>query len=74
MVPTGTVTFMDGTAQIGMATLTASGAATLSTATLAPGVHQMTAVYSGDPNNAPATSGVLASTWNNRQRPCWCRA
>jgi predicted secreted protein len=60
MVPTGTVTFMDGTAQIGMATLTASGAATLSTATLAPGVHQMTAVYSGDPNNAPATSGVLA--------------
>ena len=60
MVPTGTVTFMDGTAQIGMATLTASGAATLSTATLAPGVAQMTAVYSGDPNNAPATSAVLA--------------
>jgi hypothetical protein len=60
MVPTGTVTFMDGTAQIGMATLTASGVATLSTATLAPGVAQMTAVYSGDANNAPATSGVLA--------------
>ena len=60
MVPTGTVTFMDGTAQIGMATLTASGMATFSTATLAPGVAQMTAVYSGDPNNAPATSGVLA--------------
>ena len=59
-IPTGTVTFMDGNAQIGMTTLSSSGAATLSTATLTVGVHQITAVYSGDPNNAPATSAVLA--------------
>jgi hypothetical protein len=58
-VPTGTVTFMDGSAQIGGQTLNGSGAATLSTSALAAGTHQITAVYSGDSNNAAVTSSVL---------------
>ncbi len=58
-VPTGTVNFLDGTVQIGTAALDATGVASMSIATLATGSHTITAVYSGDSQNAAATSSAL---------------
>jgi hypothetical protein len=49
-VPTGTVTFLDGTATLGSATLDATGHATLSTSSLTVGSHSIQASYSGDTN------------------------
>ena len=57
-IPTGTVTFMDGTTSLGTTAL-AAGVATLTTSTLAVGTHSITAVYSGDANFATLTSSVL---------------
>jgi uncharacterized protein (TIGR03437 family) len=56
---TGSVTFRDGTATLGTSPL-AAGSATLSVATLAPGTHSLTAVFSGDANDAPSTSTALS--------------
>ena len=56
--PTGSVTFMDGTTLLG-ANPTTGGVATFSTGSLAMGSHPITAVYSGDANNATSTSAVL---------------
>ncbi|WP_295449705.1 Ig-like domain repeat protein, partial [uncultured Thiodictyon sp.] len=55
---TGTVTFMDGAANLGTVILS-SGSAVYSTAALAAGDHSFTAVYSGDALYAGATSSVL---------------
>jgi len=57
--PTGTVSFLDGTKSIGTGILNGTGVATLSIATLTAGQHPITAVYSGDVNNATATSAVV---------------
>ena len=54
----GVVTFMDGNQMLGAATLTSSGNATLSIATLAVGSHAITAVYAGSTNFNPVTSLV----------------
>ena len=69
--PTGTVTFMDGTTTLGTGTLGCvcdgivnSASTTYSTAALTPGTHSITAVYGGDANNAPSTSGVLSQVVN----------
>jgi hypothetical protein len=56
--PTGKVNFLDGTTSIGLATLS-GGVATLTKSKLAVGTHQITAEYSGDADNAKATSPVL---------------
>jgi len=48
-VPSGAVTFMDGSTSLGSATLV-SGTAVLPTSALAVGSHSITAVYSGDGN------------------------
>ncbi len=56
--PTGTVSFFDGTTNIGNSNVN-SGIATLTTSTLAVGTHSMTATYNGDTNFAPSTSPVL---------------
>jgi len=56
--PSGNVTFMDGSAQLGSATLT-GGSATYTPSTLATGSHSITAVYSGDDTFASVTSSVL---------------
>jgi len=49
-VPTGSVSFYDGTTLLGTATLT-NGAVSFSTSSLAPGVaHQLGIVYGGDTN------------------------
>ncbi len=58
--PTGTVTFNDGTMQIGTGTLNGSQVATLATKTLAVGTHSITAVYAGDTNNAGSTSAPVS--------------
>jgi hypothetical protein len=55
---TGTVQFLDGATVLGAATLN-HGAASLTTSTLAAGSHALTAAYSGDATDAPATSAVL---------------
>jgi len=58
---TGTVTFLDGSTQIGTAVLT-SGQATLTGSALGFGTHYITARYEGDRDNAGATSSALALT------------
>ena len=57
--PTGTVSFFDGTRNIGNSQINSSGAATLTTSTLAVGTHSMTATYNGDANFAGSTSPIL---------------
>jgi hypothetical protein len=57
--PTGTVSFYDGTTNIGNSNLNSSGVATLTTSTLSVGTHSMTATYNGDANFATSTSPVL---------------
>jgi hypothetical protein len=57
-VPTGTVTFKDGSNTLGTATLS-NGAGAFTTSNLAHGNHKITAVYSGDSVFNPNQSGVL---------------
>jgi Bacterial Ig-like domain (group 3) len=59
---TGTVTFMDGSATLGSAKLSATEKATFSTSALMPGDHSITAVYSGDTNVAGSTSPALTES------------
>lgn len=61
-VPTGTVTFYDGSTAIGTASLNSSAAATLATALLVVGQHRITAQYSGDFNFESNTSDALIQT------------
>jgi hypothetical protein len=59
-VPTGVVTFNNGTTEIGSATLDSSGVATL-TPNLTNGVnYSIVAVYGGDADHSPSTSQALA--------------
>jgi hypothetical protein len=57
--PTGTVQFKDGTTSLGSPVTVTGGMAQLATSALALGAHPITAMYSGDANNAPSTSPVL---------------
>ena len=57
--PTGTVTFYNGTTNIGSSNLNNIGVATLTTSNLSVGTHGMTATYNGDANFATSTSPVL---------------
>jgi hypothetical protein len=59
--PTGSVVFEDGTTVLGSAPLALVGnsyQATLTTSTLAWGNHAVTAVYSGDSNNAGSSNSI----------------
>jgi hypothetical protein len=56
------VQFKDGASNLGAAVPLASGSATLRTSALALGAHAVTAVYSGDGNNAGSTSNTLTHT------------
>jgi hypothetical protein len=60
---TGTVQFLNNGTVIGTVTLV-SGTATFATTALAQGAHSVTASYSGDANDAPATSATLTQTVN----------
>jgi hypothetical protein len=57
-MPTGKVTFKDGTISVGTATLS-SGVAKLTKSTLAVGTHPITAQYTGDAASSKSTSSVL---------------
>ena len=57
--PTGTVSFLDGTAVIGSATLDITGLATFSTSSLAVGTHPITAVYAATLDFNAATSNTV---------------
>ena len=59
--PTGSVTFLDGSASLGVVPLSGTGAS-LSLTTLSSGAHQITAVYSGDASNGGSTSSVATVT------------
>ncbi len=58
--PTGSVTFYDGTTLLGTAPLNGAGQATLTTAKMSGGMHNITAVYGGDTNYATSTSAIVA--------------
>ena len=58
--PTGTVTFMNGSAKLGSGTLNSSGVATLTTTAIPVGNHSVTAVYSGDSSFAASTSPAVS--------------
>jgi hypothetical protein len=60
---TGTVAFFDGANQVGTSNLSA-GVATYATAALTPGIHSLTAQYSGDATNAASTSNAFSETIN----------
>ena len=59
IVPTGTVIFKDGATVLGTSTVDGTGSATFATTTLSVGSHTITANYSGDKNDAPATSTLI---------------
>jgi Zn-dependent alcohol dehydrogenase len=62
--PAGTVTFKDGPATLGIATLSGAGVASFPTSLLAAGSHSITAVYNGNANFATSTSAALTQTVN----------
>jgi hypothetical protein len=53
--PSGSVTFKDGAAVLGTQSLNGAGMATFTTASLTPGAHTISAVYSGDTNFTGST-------------------
>lgn len=61
-LPTGIVTFRDGAAGLGTATLDSSGVAAFDTAVLAPGSHAISGVYSGDTNFSGSASAAVSQT------------
>jgi hypothetical protein len=62
-VPTGTVTFFDGTTQIGSGTLNANDQVTTSLSSLTVGTHAISVDYSGD-SDFVASSGSLTQIVN----------
>jgi hypothetical protein len=60
-IPTGTVTFYNGSTSLGMATL-ANGVATITTSTLPVGSDSLTASYSGSSNYLASTSTSVPVT------------
>ena len=62
--PTGSVTFFDGTTPLGTATLV-SGSAAYTSSSLDTGTHSITAVYNGNADLAPSTSGLVSEVLQN---------
>jgi CSLREA domain-containing protein len=63
-VPSGTVQFKDGAANLGVPVILVGVSATLTTSTLALGTHPISAIYSGDAGNAASTSTALNQVVN----------
>lgn len=61
-LPTGSITFMDGTTSLGSMTLNGIGVAVFTTSSLAVGAHSITTVYGGDSANSPSTSAATSVT------------
>jgi hypothetical protein len=62
-VPTGTVSFQNGSTVLGTGALDGTGTASYDTSSLAPGNYTLTAVYSGD-NTYASVSGTAQLTVN----------
>lgn len=60
--PTGTVSFYNGSTELGEAPLTSSGDATFSTSALAPAVYALTARYGGNETYANSASSAVPLT------------
>ena len=60
--PTGTVEFLNGTTELGTATLNSDGVATFSTSALPQGSNSITALYEGDTNFTTSTSPAVTAT------------
>jgi len=58
--PTGTVQFKDAGVNLGSAVTLSDGVASLSTSSLTPGSHSLTATYSGDGNTGASASAASA--------------
>lgn len=63
-IPTGTIQFKDGAANLGGVIPMVGGIATYTTATLVTGTHPITAVYSGDTNYNSSTSSTVSQVVN----------
>ena len=62
VVPTGTVSFQDGTTVLGTLTLDIHGSAALTLSTLSVGSHSIRVVYGGDANNGGSSSAAVQET------------
>jgi hypothetical protein len=65
--PSGTVTFKDGNAVLGTATVGRDGTATLTTSFAAAGGHVITAVYSGDSNFVGSSQALTEQVKAHKQ-------
>jgi hypothetical protein len=63
-IPSGDVTFYDGTTTLGSAPLDGAGTAVFSTSSLSVADHMISATYAGDGNFNPTTTDVLDLTVN----------
>ena len=63
-VPTGTVTFRDGSSVLATVNVAGNGTAAFTTTSLSMGGHSFTAAYSGDARFINSTSAVLGHTVN----------
>ncbi len=61
-IPTGAVTFFDGSTVLGTKALVGAGVASFSTSSLSSGSHVVTASYAGDANSGASVSAVFAET------------
>ncbi len=61
-VPTGNVTFKDGSTVLGTVAINVSGQAVLAYSTLGVGSHSLAAVYAGNTNYAASNSPVVTQT------------
>ena len=61
-VPSGTVTFKDGSTSLGSMTLNGTGIAVYSTSSLSVGAHSITATYGGDSANGGSASSAVSVT------------
>ncbi len=61
-VPTGTVSFKEGTTTLGSMTLNGTAIAVYTTSTLSVGTHSITAAYGGDGANAASSSTAASVT------------
>jgi Bacterial Ig-like domain (group 3)/PKD domain len=68
-IPTGTVTFFDGSTAIATVLVDSNGIANFSTSTLAVGSHSILAVYNGDGRFANATSSIAIQVVNGSLFP-----
>jgi sugar lactone lactonase YvrE len=58
--PGGSVTFLDGATVLSTVPLNGAGSASLALTSLLPGIHQLSATYSGDTNDQPSVSATIA--------------